>query len=322
MALAKATATKPRKTVHDKKRQGKHHKSTKRYTKTYWPYLPMFVVLIIGIVVNFSWNAGKAVLGYATQVSPHSLLQETNIQRNRHDRTALVLNNKLAAAAQAKANDMAARDYWSHATPDGKQPWKFIADSGYAYRAAGENLAYGFDSSGATVAGWMNSPGHRENVLNNAYQEVGFGIANVDNYQGRGKQTVIVAMYGQPQNVVTPQSAQNGTAAVAARVTDPSGPSSSGPAAQNAVAAPQTLEAHSVSRLAILTNGQASWAAIGLVLVAGASIAVFFVRHLRLWRRLIVKGEDFIIRHPLIDTAFVAIGVIGFLLTRTTGFIH
>jgi hypothetical protein len=333
-------------TVHDKKRQGLHHKTSRHYTKTYWPYLPMLLLMIVGTVLNFAWQPGKAVLGYATSIGPASLLQETNIQRGQSSQTALMLNNQLSAAAQAKANDMAARNYWSHVTPDGVQPWQFIQNAGYNYAAAAENLAYGFDTSAAAVAGWMNSPGHRANILNAQYREVGFGIANVANYQNEGEQTIVVAMYGQPS--ATAAQSSNGTAAISVRVgpaptaapTPASSPAPSAPvpsntpapssptetpaptAPTNSATPPQTLRAREVARIDILTNGRIQWAALAVAVVAGLSICVFFIRHARLWHRLIVKGERFIIHHPILDTAFVAIGVIGFLLTRTSGFIH
>lgn len=315
-----ASRPKPRQTVEDKKRHGKHHKTTHHYIKTYWPYLPMFLVLIVGVIINFTWDAGKAVLGYATNISPQSLLQETNIQRAQHGRSALVLNNKLAAAAQAKANDMAARNYWSHTTPDGVEPWQFIVDAGYSYRAAGENLAYGFDSSSATVAGWMNSPGHRTNILNSDYQEVGFGIANAANYQGRGPQTIVVALYAQPQTIVSPETASSGVAAISAHVPDHKPQVQA--TKQDTIIPSQHLEAQSVSRIAVLTSGAGQWTGVAVAVIAAASIFIFCLRHVRLWHRLLVKSEEFIIRHPVLDTLFVAIGVLGFLLTRTTGFIH
>src|SRR6185369_9999820 len=107
----------------------------------------------------------------------------------------LQLNDQLAAAAQAKANDMARRGYWSHVTPDGKQPWSFVEASGYQYEAAGENLAYGFGSSDEVMTAWMHSPEHRANILNSVYQDVGFATANVPNYRGTGPETIVVAMY-------------------------------------------------------------------------------------------------------------------------------
>ena len=71
---------------------------------------------------------------------------------------------------------------------------------------AGENLAYGFDTSLGVVNGWMASPTHRDNVLLPDYEEVGFGIANGEDYQGT-ENTVVVAMYGDPVVSINPTPA-------------------------------------------------------------------------------------------------------------------
>jgi len=171
------TKTKPRRpTQEHKKRSGLHHHRSHDYVKTYWPYLPVLTILVAGILAN-SWlgHANRNVLGYATDMSIESLLTDTNQERASNGEVALGLDKQLGDAAQAKANDMAARDYWSHDTPDGKTPWTFIIKAGYNYQAAGENLAYGFTSASDTITGWMNSPEHRANILNASYRDVGFG---------------------------------------------------------------------------------------------------------------------------------------------------
>lgn len=136
---------------------------------------------------------------YATEMSRSGLLSSTNIQRSNNGQSSLTINSKLNQAAQAKANDMVARNYWSHNTPDGKEPWVFFDAQGYIYTKAGENLAYGFDNSSATVIGWMNSPSHKANLLDSTFTEVGFGFANSSDYVTTGEETIVVAMYaGRP----------------------------------------------------------------------------------------------------------------------------
>jgi Cysteine-rich secretory protein family len=347
-----AAHPKHKQSVHDKKRFGQHHKPGKSYTKTYWPYLPMLLVVLCGFVLNLSWHPGQAVLGYATDVSPYGLLDDTNIQRTQNGETALALNNQLASAAQAKANDMVAKDYWAHVSPNGTQPWQFIAAAGYSYASAGENLAYGFDTSAATVAGWMNSAEHRANILDTGFQDVGFGIANSPNFNGSGEETVVVAMYGQPQKVVSPSIVKNGTTTPAPASTPAPAAQSSAPtptpatqpvqpATQPAAATPKSttttqtastptaanpnprpIAAQPVSRIDVLTNGNAQWAALALSALATICIINIIIKHARMWRRYLIKGEVFFIKHPLLDTIFVAIGVLGFVLTRASGFIQ
>lgn len=310
----------------------------------------MLLVVLSGFIVNLTWNVGKSVLGYATDMNLTSLLQETNIQRSQNGQSALTLNGQLSQAAQAKAEDMAARNYWSHVTPDGAQPWAFIANAGYSYTTAGENLAYGFDTSTAAVAGWMNSPSHRANLLNGGYQEVGFGVANAPNFQNAGEQTIVVAMYATPQKVATatqnaqptlapkqPATQPKETAPVATQSAeqqppaDVSQPPTEDKSAEketatidNAETQPvtQTLPAKEVSRIDVLTNGNAQWAALVVSALATISIFALLFSHVKLWHKYLLKGERFIIRHPLLDTLVLAVGVLGFILTRTSGFIH
>jgi hypothetical protein len=86
------------------------------------------------------------------------------------------MNSQLTQAAQLKAKDMFAKDYWAHNSPNGTMPWDFIKQAGYDYQYAGENLARGFTTSNDVVTAWMNSPEHRENMLSPNYHDVGFAL--------------------------------------------------------------------------------------------------------------------------------------------------
>jgi uncharacterized protein YkwD len=287
------TKQRQRKTTTNHRRvNGSHHKQDKHYIKAYWPYLPVFAVLSLGILANvFVARMDHNVLGYATQVSNMTLLADTNAARSAHHQSALELNDKLTNAAQAKANDMAQRNYWSHITPDGKQPWAFMINTGYEYEAAGENLAYGFGSSDDVITAWMNSTEHRANILNAAYRDVGFATANVANYQGHGAQTIIVAFYGEPNNLNM----------------------SAHPSQANLqLAAPQQ-----VSRIQIITT--ATWVQLGLAALCGALLTLFFIRHSLAWHRVLVRGEQFAIRHPFFDVFLLGIAVLTFLLSHAAG---
>lgn len=313
-------------TIHHKRRTGTHHKRTPDYNKTYWPYLPLAALVGLGMLVNTLWPTLQNILGYATNMSLSGLLQSTNEQRSAENLASLTLNEKLNAAAQSKANDMAARNYWSHNTPEGQEPWVFFDNAGYAYLAAGENLAYGFSTSDAAVVAWMNSPGHRANIMNGQFKEVGFGVANVPNYQDSGEQTIVVAMYGNPvvasaTTPVQPQPAQQAPAP-----TPTPAPEQNVPAATPDVvsAAPlQTADtSQHVARIQLITDGFAPWSLFAISAVAFAALGAFIIRHGRFWHRAIRKGEKFIIHHPVLDFALVAIVVVGFVLTRSAGLIY
>jgi len=291
------TKQKPRRpTATHRKVSGQHHRHNQHYIKAYWPYLPVFAVLGLGIVLN-SWlgHMSHSVLGYATNVSSSALLTETNDVRATQNEQPLTLNAELNDAAQAKANDMAKRGYWSHVTPDGEQPWGFMEAAGYQYQAAGENLAYGFGTSDQVMSAWMNSTEHRDNILKSAYTEVGFATANAANYQGHGPETIVVAMYGEPIDAVAPASVGSSTT----------------PAF--------TIDSQSqpVSRLQMVTN--ATWIQLGLAALCGAAIVLFFARHAFAWHKVLVRGERFALAHPFFDTFLIGLAVFVFLLSHAAG---
>lgn len=137
-----------------------------------------------------------AVPAFSSAITVDNVLALTNQSRQEYKLGALKLNSKLALAAQNKANDMAAKGYFAHNTPDGKTPWSFIKAVGYTYVSAGENLAVDFTQAENVETAWMNSPGHRANILNKNYEEIGIGIANG---QFQGHDTIfVVQMFGMP----------------------------------------------------------------------------------------------------------------------------
>ncbi len=209
-----------RKTTHSTKGlrpPKKHH--TKHAAKVYWPYLPLLVLLFGGMIINglrpFTQSFNGASLAYATEMSRNNLLASTNNRRAANGVSGITLNSKLNQAAQNKAIDMRNKNYWSHNTPSGQEPWIFVDAVGYVYSKAGENLAYGYPTSDETVTGWMNSPSHRANMLDPTFTEVGFGFINASDYEPRvapefssapsvGNQTIVVAMYAKPYSSPQP----------------------------------------------------------------------------------------------------------------------
>lgn len=122
----------------------------------------------------------------ATPPTADELLAETNKARTDNGLQPLVLDERLNGTAQAKCQDMLERNYWAHDTPDGTEPWQVITAHGILYQTAGENLGYGYKEAKAQVTGWMNSPGHKAQILNSTYTNVGFGICMIDReYQDR-----------------------------------------------------------------------------------------------------------------------------------------
>jgi len=299
--------------------QGKQNeKHTKRFIKTYAPYLPLMLIVGFGLYISLAGNLNKQrhndVLAYATQMTDSGLLDETNKQRQENGLSALTFNDELDQAAQAKAEDMAKRNYWSHNTPDGKEPWVFIDNAGYKYFKAAENLAYGFDTSHNTVIGWMNSPSHRANILDSDLKEVGFGVADVPNYQSNGPETIVVAMYGLP----TPSS-EDQNLAVANRTKDPN-ISLSSPSTLAATNSPNEIK--KISYAQILTGSYAPWISLVVGFSIGLMLMYLVLKHTRNIVRAVRNGERFILHHPLLDTTIVALLALATIVIQTAGVIH
>lgn len=158
--------------------------------------LLIVLLLVVGVQLAYNLSSISSVLGDNADVSRAALLNETNEARRQQNLTEVKLDEQLNEAAQLKAADMFEKQYWSHDAPDGTKPWKWLVDAGYGYSKAGENLAKNFYTAEATVAAWLNSPGHRANVLEPDYTEVGFAVAT-GVLEGQTT-TVVVALYGRP----------------------------------------------------------------------------------------------------------------------------
>jgi uncharacterized protein YkwD len=101
----------------------------------------------------------------------------TNRERARSGLPPLGVDPLLARAAQAYSTDMAVRAFYSHTSPEGTQPWDRAAAAGSTRRSIGENIACGQRSAAEVVEGWMNSPGHRANILKPGFTHIGIGFA-------------------------------------------------------------------------------------------------------------------------------------------------
>ncbi|MGW7412241.1 sigma-70 family RNA polymerase sigma factor [Streptomyces sp. NPDC054863] len=99
-----------------------------------------------------------------------------NSERSKAGCGPLSSNGLLATAAQRHSEDMVARGFFDHSNPDGEGPGERVTAAGYKWSTYGENIAYGQSTPAAVMETWMNSPGHRANILNCSFKEVGIGI--------------------------------------------------------------------------------------------------------------------------------------------------
>lgn len=335
-------------------------------TRHYGVVIVMVLFLTTQMISNLASTGQLNVLAYATNVSIGGLLSSTNSHRQASGLSALNLNNQLIGAAQSKAAHMIANDYWSHVAPDGSTPWTFINASGYSYLKAGENLAFGFADSAGVVNGWMNSPSHRANMMDPKYVDVGFGFQNGEDYQG-GKNTVVVAMYGQPVKSTSTSNSGggngNGGGGGSSTPSSPTAPSGGGTAPTNTEEVKKKKEKKkkqekkedkedkdedevvatvdqrflggvnsdidlppngtyagetTISNFQAFLTGQANlWQYLGfsLIILLGA---VYMYRHGMMLTQLAIRGEHFVVGHPMLEASFVYL-LIWLMLVSTYG---
>lgn len=153
-----------------------------------------------------TWKAGipEPIRGKAPDIVADGITQDTvsqkpdqrsihlliNQARAEQGLTPLLYNERLEDGACKKLDHMVINDYWSHNAPDGTTPWEFFKQVGYVYKKVGENLAYGYRTSDAVVEGWMNSTGHRKNILGE-FKEEGICVKNDIWYQGKRTNLIV-----------------------------------------------------------------------------------------------------------------------------------
>ncbi|MBI2051141.1 hypothetical protein HYT33_00025 [Candidatus Roizmanbacteria bacterium] len=165
-------------------------------------YYLLFALIVVFTTRTFGTRF-ENVLGFATDITVEKLVEYTNSQRQKNGLPPLSLNEKLSQAARKKAEDMFVKNYWAHYTPDGQAPWDFILSSDYDYEYAGENLAKNFLFSSNVVDAWIASETHRQNILRSEYTDVGFAVVN--GVLNGEETTLVVQMFGKPQNFILSQ---------------------------------------------------------------------------------------------------------------------
>ncbi|AYV66751.1 sporulation protein [Niallia circulans] len=126
---------------------------------------------------NNSANASSSVSAFEKQV-----VDLTNKERAKNGLPALTLDNELSKVAKAKSQDMSANNYFDHTSPTYGSPFDMMKQFGVTYKAAGENIAKGQRTPEEVVNAWMNSEGHRANILSNKFTHIGVGYVENGNY--------------------------------------------------------------------------------------------------------------------------------------------
>lgn len=180
----------------------------------------MFILLPVAVVLF--WTNQVAQAG---SITSEGVIKLVNQARLKESLDPLVINDKLAKAAMDKADDMLQHDYFAHTSPQGATPWDWITKNKYDYKYAGENLAMGFNSAEKQQQAWMDSATHRQNIMNQHYQEIGVAVKN-GVIEGK-KTTVVVQEFGSRTDFAsskkvdaTPAQASNGEVVLGAQKVD------------------------------------------------------------------------------------------------------
>jgi len=120
-------------------------------------------------------TTGGSTAGSGLTALEARVVELTNQERAKAGCGPLRVDQRLVKAARAHSADMAAKGYFSHTSPSGETPWDRMKKAGYP-ASGGENIAMGYPTAEAVMKGWMNSSGHRANILNCGYKAIGVGV--------------------------------------------------------------------------------------------------------------------------------------------------
>lgn len=169
-----------------------------------WFILPLTTMLLAAhaMVIYTSWQTSR-VQGSYSDMTPDQIYQLTNQERAQAGIGKLTINPLLEAAALAKAENMIEAEVFEHyyqAEGRAVSPWQFVEEQGYDYFFAGENLGKDFQRSTDLVQAWLDSPAHRENLLNPDYTEIGVAVI-IGPYLDKTETSLIVQLFATPTQV-------------------------------------------------------------------------------------------------------------------------
>lgn len=180
-----------------------HHKTHQKAHLLSFKAIIVYILFFITLQFGFTGVSEfkPAVLGISADLNQQDLIKLTNVERQKAGLPALIEDSRLDKAAEEKAKNMFEENYWAHYSPSGKDPWGFINGAGYKFSFAGENLAKNFYSSKDVVDAWMTSKlGHKENILNTKYQNIGMAV--IEGELNGQKTMLVVQEFGAPVGYV------------------------------------------------------------------------------------------------------------------------
>lgn len=131
--------------------------------------------------VKVGWN-NPAAVDESIRNYEKEVIRLVNEARAEYGLAPLAEDENLSKVARTKSRDMRDNKYFSHTSPNYGSSFDMMADFGIKFMTAGENIAYGYTTPAAVVNGWLNSPGHRANIMNASFTTIGVGYAKDGNY--------------------------------------------------------------------------------------------------------------------------------------------
>ncbi len=167
----------------------------------------MVSIFVLLLIFNIGFNFLNCYLikqnSLTANLNTINIISEINKIRVANGLQPLAENPKLNIAALLKAQDMIDNDYFNHYSPSGKTPWDWFSAAKYNYKYAGENLALNFWDDKDAVQAWLDSPTHKENILNPNFKETGLAILSGTTSTTKENRTVVVQMFGTEKNINT-----------------------------------------------------------------------------------------------------------------------
>ena len=137
---------------------------------------------IVPLLTEKEISSVLLVTDASVRACEQEVVRLVNAERAKHGLAALTEDWELSRVARYKSQDMHDNRYFAHNSPTYGTPFRMLRAFGLSYRTAGENIAMGYAAPAAVVAGWMNSEGHRANILSSAYTKIGVGYVADGHY--------------------------------------------------------------------------------------------------------------------------------------------
>lgn len=137
-----------------------------------------------------------------SEINIDNVVTLMNAYRAAEGLAPLTVDERLTNAAGDRMRDMEELAYWAHEAPDGRSPFVWLHARGYMYSTAAENLAAGFETASLLVSSWMESPGHRDNIMSGDFQHCGIAIIE-GSTKGPATGKSIVVLFGGPKRAMS-----------------------------------------------------------------------------------------------------------------------